>query len=80
MSSNFDALFDLHRLIVCGISFSVIRNDDFDNLTVELSFEQKFKFDSRVDVWSNWTDQSSQLDSRTDVRRILSSLFETSYI
>jgi hypothetical protein len=54
--------------------------DTVRSLTVELSFEQKFKLDPRIDVRSNWTDQSSQFDLRIDVRRVLSSLFETSYI
>jgi hypothetical protein len=51
-----------------------------NSLAVELGFEQKFKSDPRIDVRSSWTDQSSQFDLRIDVRRILSSLFETSYI
>ncbi len=50
------------------------------SLTVELSFGQKFKPDPRVDVRPDWTDQSSQPDPRIDVRRVLPSLFETSYI
>jgi hypothetical protein len=50
------------------------------SLAVELGFGQKFKPDPRVDVRSGWTDQSSQSDPRVDVRRILPSLFETSYI
>jgi hypothetical protein len=50
------------------------------SLAVELSFGQKFKSDPRVDVRPDWTDQSSQFDSKIDVRRVLSSLFETSYI
>jgi hypothetical protein len=50
------------------------------SLMIELSFGQKFKPDPRVDVWPGWTDQSSQFDSRVDVRRILSDSFETSYI
>ncbi len=50
------------------------------SLAVELGFGQKFKSDPRVDVRPGWTDQSSQSDLRIDVRRILSSLFETSYI
>ncbi len=53
---------------------------DLSSLAVELGFGQKFKPDPRVDVRPDWTDQSSQPDSRIDVRRILSSLFETSYI
>jgi hypothetical protein len=50
------------------------------SLAVELGFGQKFKPVPRVDVRPNWTDQSSQPDPRIDVRRILSSLSETSYI
>jgi hypothetical protein len=46
------------------------------NLIVELSFGQKFKFNPRVDVRSGWTDQSFQFDSRIDVWRIMSSLFD----
>jgi hypothetical protein len=46
------------------------------SLTVESGFEQKFKPDPRVDVLSDWTDQRFQSDSRIDVRRILSSLFD----
>jgi hypothetical protein len=38
-----------------------------NNLIVELSFEQKFKSDSRIDVLSSWTDQRFQFDSRIDV-------------
>ncbi len=66
------------------ISRFIIFDDHVDmhiiSLFVELGFEQKFKSDSRIDVRSNWIDQSSQFDSRIDVRRVLSSLFETSYI
>jgi hypothetical protein len=50
------------------------------SLAVELGFGQKFKPDPRVDVRPGWTDQSSQPDLRVDVRRVLSSLSETSYI
>jgi hypothetical protein len=51
-----------------------------NSLTVELGFGQKFKPDPRIDVRPDWTDQSSQFDLKIDVRRVLSSLFETSYI
>jgi hypothetical protein len=54
--------------------------NDANSLAVELGFGQKFKPDPRVDVRPGWTDQSSQPDLRVDVRRILSSLSETSYI
>jgi hypothetical protein len=73
-------------LILCVTSsffaLSIVKsiNEIESSLIVKLSFEQKFKPDPRVDVWPGWTDQSSQLDSRIDVWRILSSLFETSYI
>jgi hypothetical protein len=50
------------------------------SLAVGLGFGQKFKPDPRIDVRSGWTDQSSQFDLRIYVRRILSSLSETSYI
>ncbi len=50
------------------------------SLAVELGFGQKFKSDPRVDVRPGWTDQSSQLDLRVGVRRILSSPSDTSYI
>jgi hypothetical protein len=50
------------------------------SLAVGLGFGQKFKPDPRVDVRSGWTDQSPQPDLRVDVRRVLSSLSETSYI
>jgi hypothetical protein len=50
------------------------------SLTVGLGFGQKFKPDPRVDVRPGWTDQSSQPDPRVDVRRVLPSLYETSYI
>ncbi len=46
------------------------------SLIVESSFGQKFKSDPRVDVLSRWTYQRFQFDSRIDVRRILSSLFD----
>ncbi len=50
------------------------------SLAVGLGFGQKFKPDPRVDVRPGWTDQSSQPDPRVGVRRVLPSLFETSYI
>ncbi len=58
------------------IKFALISN----SLAVDLSFGQKFKPDPRVDVRPGWTDQSSQLDSKVDVRRVLPSLFNISYI
>jgi hypothetical protein len=51
-----------------------------DSLAVGLGFGQKFKPDPRVGVRPGWTDQSSQPDPRVGVRRVLPSLFETSYI
>jgi hypothetical protein len=50
------------------------------SLAVGSGFGQKFKPDPRVDVRPGWTDQSSQLDPRIGVRRVLPSLSETSYI
>jgi hypothetical protein len=32
MSFDFDALFDLHRLIVCRISFFMMKSDDFKTM------------------------------------------------
>jgi hypothetical protein len=46
------------------------------SLAVGSGFGQKFKPDPRVDVLPDWTDQRFQFDSRIDVRRILSSLFD----
>ncbi len=46
------------------------------SLIVKLGFEQKFKFDSRVGDLRGWTYERFQLNSRIDVRRVLSSLFE----
>jgi hypothetical protein len=51
-----------------------------NSLAVGLGFGQKFKPDPRVGVRPGWTDQSSQPDPRVDVRRVLPSLSETSYI
>jgi hypothetical protein len=66
------------RLLQCEYKF--IRINQQISLAVGLGFGQKFKSDPRVDVRPGWTDQSSQLDPRIDVRRVLSSLSETSYI
>jgi hypothetical protein len=78
---------DSHSELFCATNESRVRRRCFAELTlcksslaVELSFGQKFKSDPRVDVRPDWTDQSSQPDSRIDVRRVLPSLFETSYI
>jgi hypothetical protein len=63
-------------------SLTIIFIDHFvlSSLAVGLGFGQKFKPDPRVGVRPGWTDQSSQPDPRVDVRRVLSSLSETSYI
>jgi hypothetical protein len=66
-------------VVECDIHCDIFVEMFLNSLTVESDFEQKFKFDPRIDVRSNWTDQSSQFDLRIDIRRILSSLFEISY-
>jgi hypothetical protein len=43
MSLNFDALFNLHRLIVYRISFYVIKNDDFETTLKQLKFNMSIK-------------------------------------
>jgi hypothetical protein len=48
MSSNFDALFDLHFWIVCRISFFIIRNVNFETTLKQLKLDMSIKLISIV--------------------------------